>query len=643
VSGEAAGGVFEEARRELEGVCRRLADRPRMAVVRLLLMALEREEIVSMAYRQAQIADRLRRMPIPDDFRRLVERAVVWLWKDEEMHAVYARGALMRLGGVRLRLQALAQQMGGIVAGWATSVLHHATWRSAPLSRLAAGAITGAGRLAGKVPKEVNRQLRFLPFREFCLLNAELEKASWLSWDSLALLAERQGMVPEMLTDFHRVAEDEIRHKRVFEAIAACLTPDDGLVQRASARALADRIAEVSPHYLPHDLRPPCDNPIGSGGRVWCVAGAPGEDGRAALRRTLHEAGLADALRRRAAALGKAVGDLRVIVKACFMLGYDRRDPSPQTDPALIREMVDFFRGQGVVADVAVAESRNLYDHFFAGRSVREVAAYFGLNPEEGGFLRNGTEAVPYRLVDLSEEQRPHEYRRGMGQTTVAASWRDADFRVTFGKVRSHPTESALLALSNTEAVGGRTDQFLFAERQADRSTALMMILDDFPPHFAVLDCFADVPDGVVGMMGCPRPRQPRRFYAGADVLAVDCVAGRHLGWRSPDESPLVAAAGHWFGGWPEGVTVVGCDEPVAGWRGPYDNEWRSLLALLAMPTYVWGSGRGSLFVPEMDPEAFPAAKDTGRVCRGLRCTIRALLGLRPPAAGRPRRSGFPA
>src|SRR5262249_22720539 len=159
----------------------------------------EREEIVSMAYRQARVTGRLQRMPIPDAVRQLIEHAVVWLWKDEEMHAVYARGALLRLGGLRLRLDALIQQTGGIVAGWATAGLHHSRWTGAPLSRLGASLVTFAGRATGKVPQEIGRQLRYVPFRDFCLLNAELEMASWLSWDRLALLAERQGMMPEML------------------------------------------------------------------------------------------------------------------------------------------------------------------------------------------------------------------------------------------------------------------------------------------------------------------------------------------------------------------------------------------------------------------------------------------------------------
>jgi hypothetical protein len=615
------GSVFEEAQRELDQVQRALANRPREAVVRLLLMALEREEIVSMAYRQASIAARLRSMPLPEDVRRLIEHAVVWLWKDEEMHAVYARGALLRLGGLPTKLRALTQQMGGIVGGWATSVLHHTSWASAPVSRLGAQLVMLAGRAAGKVPREVGREMRHLPFREFCLHNAELEKASWLSWDNLALLAERQGMMPEMLTDFHRVAEDEIRHKRVFEAIADALTPEDQLAPGASTAALAARIAEVGSHFLPHELRPLGESPIGSGGRVWSVLGHAAETPRSVLRRTLVESGLAEVLRQRAVVLGKSVADLRVIVKTCFMLGYDRRDLSPVVEPGLIQELVDFLRAAGCT-QISVAENRNLYDQFVAGRSVREVAHYFGLEP------------AGFDLVDLSEDQQPHSYRRGIGQTTVAASWRDADFRLSFGKVRSHPIELALLGLGSLEAVGGRTDQFLFAERQASRYTALMMILTDFPAHFSVLDCFADVPDGVTGMMGCPRPKQPRRFYAGADVLAVDGVVGRHLGWRSPEESPLVRAASHWFGGWPDHVEVIGSDERIGGWRGPYCNEWSALLALLAAPAYVWGSGRGSLFLPLMDEAAFPPRRRAGFLLRNVRRMVRGLLGL-----GLPRRA----
>jgi uncharacterized protein (DUF362 family) len=480
--------------------------------------------------------------------------------------------------------------------------------------------ITLGGRLAGKVPREVGRQLRFLPFREFCLLNAELEKASWMSWDRLALLSESQQMMPEMIRDFHRVAQDEIQHLRVFEAIAAGLTDDDQLAAGETAEGMAARIAAVGPRFLPYARRGLTveQQPIGSGGKVWSLTGSQQEDKLITLARLFAQTDLAMALRHRADARGVTVADLHVVIKTCFMLGYHRRDMSPITDPELVQALVDLLREQGCT-NIAVAESRNIYDQFFEHRTVPEVAQYFGL--KEAG----------YRIADLSEDQQPHIYTRGMGQTTVASAWRNADFRISLGKVRSHPIEMALLSLGNLEGVGGRSDQFLFAERQADRSTALMMVLDDFPPHFSLLDCYENVPDGLAGMMGSFRPQQPRRLYAGIDPLALDCVVARHLGVSESNEASLLRAACHWFGGWPQQIEVVGCDQPIAGWRGPYASLWHSLLSLLAWPVYVWGSGRGTLFVPEMDPQAFPPLRPPGPWLRLKRWLVRRLLSLRLP------------
>ena len=93
-------------------------------------------------------------------------------------------------------------------------------------------------------------------------------------------------------------------------------------------------------------------------------------------------------------------------------------------------------------ADVAVVEAPNIYDRFYASRSVGEVARYFGL------------ESPSYRLVDLSTEQVPHAYRRGLAQGTVGRTWKEADFRISFGKMRSHPVELAYLSVGNVEWIG---------------------------------------------------------------------------------------------------------------------------------------------------------------------------------------------
>jgi Domain of unknown function (DUF362) len=275
-----------------------------------------------------------------------------------------------------------------------------------------------------------------------------------------------------------------------------------------------------------------------------------------------------------------------------------------------------FRRGLGC-GDVAVVESTNIYDQFYRNRTVHDVAAYFGY-------------ASPhYRLVDLATEQVPHTYGRGLAQYTIGRTWGDADFRISFSKMRSHAVEMVHLTIGNVEWLGARCDEFLFAERQAHRETAVMMLLDDFPPHYALLDGYEVAADGLMGVMGCPNPPSPRRFYAGADALAVDLVAGRHLGLARPNQSRILQAACHWFGDPTERLQVIGVDAPVRGWRSPYHTELTTLLSFFAYPVYQFGPGRGTLLVPEMDERAFPNIHPPGRWVQGTRKLLQILLGLR--------------
>jgi uncharacterized protein (DUF362 family) len=422
---------------------------------------------------------------------------------------------------------------------------------------------------------------------------------------------------PAMIDDFRRVQADEERHRRIFEALAEALDEQDRLVASETAASLARKIAVVGDVFLPPAHRGSnAENPIASGGPVWVLRGASSNEKLPLFRRLLAEAGLAHRVADRSRVLNKPPGELRVAIKAAFMLGYHRKDLAPITDPALLDELARCLRELGC-RDVALVEARNLYDRFYENRTVPAVAAYLGLDSPH------------YRVVDLSEEQVPHAYGRGMAQYSVGQTWREADFRITFGKLRSHPVDLLYLCVGNVEGVGARCDEFLFAERQAHRHTAIMMALDEFPPHFALLDAYDHAADGLVGMMGCPRPPAPRRLYAGADALAVDLVAARHTGLRDPRKSAMLRTAFYWFGDPIERTEVIGVDEPIAGWRDPYCNEWSTLLSFLSYPVYELGSGRGALFVPEMDVEAFPSIGGESRRLRLSRNALRALIGLR--------------
>lgn len=615
------GSVYDEFVRELAAGRRRYAGHPRRELMRLFLLALEREELVSVGYREDLMLARLAAMPIPRETRELIHRALVWVWRDEAMHALYIRGAILKLHDPLLTARAFLRQAAGALGGWAGSVRQHVPWSKAPLARAAATLVTWAGVVAGQVPRDVRDHLRYRPFRDFCLFNVDAERTAEVCWQRIVELATGQAdLAAALLPSFARVREDEERHGRVFAILAEALDGQDRPAEAVTADDLARRLGEVGEAFLPRArrARAASENPVGSGGPVWVAHGSGPAEKLPTLRRLLDDAGLAALLAERAARLGKAVGELRVAVKPSFMLGYHRKDLSPMTDAALLEELAVALRAAGCV-DVAVVEGTNIYDRFYRNRSVAEVARYFGIRSDR------------YRLVDLAAEQVPNEYFRGVGQETVGRTWSEADFRITFGKMRSHPFEQALLTVGNLEWVGARCDEFVFVERQAQRETAVMMLVDGFPPHFALLDAYENVPDGLLGVMGCPRPRAVHRLYAGADALAVDVVAARHMGLARPRDSSMLREACNWFGDPSSALEVRGVDAPIPGWRGPCHDDLSAMLTFFSHTVYSVGSARGRFFVPEMDVAAFPPLEPESPALRLVRRVVRRLVGLSHP------------
>jgi uncharacterized protein (DUF362 family) len=612
------GAVFDEFVRQLAAWEKKYAGRPRDHMVRLCLLALEREELVSIAYREEHIAARLAKMPLSEDVRHIIRHALMWAWKDEEMHAIYIRGAIFRLGSRRLRATAFARQLAGCLGGWSSSVLQHLRWKEAPLSRFLASTLTTLGSLTGQVPEDVKKFLDYGTFRDFCQFNVDAERTAEACWKAMSQLAQEVSQLPpRSAEDFRRVRQDELNHEQIFSIVAEALDEQDRMRPGESAASLMQKISAVGEFFVPHRERAG-SSPLGKGGKVWVEQVPASANKREAFRRFLETTGLAQALDQRRNELRKTQGEITVAIKAAFMLGYHRDDLSPLTDPQLLEELAIFLRSCGC-GDIAIGEGCNLYDTFYRNRAVRDVASYFGLN------------SPYYRIVDFTEEQTPHMYARGFGSSSVAETWKNADFRITFGKMRSHPVEMVYLCLGNMEGTGPRNDEFLFPERQAHRETSVMMILTDFPPDYALLDAFENAPDRILGVIGSPRPRHPRRFYAGHDTIAVDIVAASHVGLPHALKGNFLRAAIHWFGNPSATTQVIGCNEPIAEWKSPYHNDISSLLSLIAYPVFQFGSGRGSLFLPEMDEKAFPFLQRAGLLTQMGRKAIRTLLGFKKP------------
>ena len=598
-------------------MAKKYAGRPADELSALLLVALEREQLVSSAYRNDTIAARLADLPFEPSMKELLTQAIGWAWKDEQMHAVYTRGLLLKFGSPLIRAQTFAAQISGAIGGWSASVVNHGRFLRAPLSVSLATVVTWSGRVSGKVPRSVRDKLKHLSLAAFCEMQVDAEETAAMGWARAAEVAAlldgtRRAAAPE----FARMSRHEAEHRDVFGAIARALDGDAVGKNLTTADVAAD-VGRAGDFFLPRALRPAelSSHPFGKGGEVHVVAGTERDDKRAELRKIIEAAGLVRVLDDRARATGKALGAMTVLIKPSFMFGYLPAGTCVITDPDLVDALAKWLRERGV-GDVVVAEGRNVFDAFVANRGVANVAQLLGYRSENS------------RLADLSADRVPHEYRRGMAVDAIAREWRDADVRICFAKLRSHPTDLTHLSLGATQNAGAALEDFLFLERQAHRDTALLMPLTDFPPHFSVLEGWDSAADGMVGVIACRKPPTPRRLYAGEDTLAVDIVATRHMDVPDPRTSALIDAACLWFGDPTSAIRVVGCDVPIAGWRGPYHNEWYSLLQLVAFPVWELASGRGAAFVPRMDRAAHPPLHRESLRFRLWRGFVRAIVGM---------------
>lgn len=275
-----------------------------------------------------------------------------------------------------------------------------------------------------------------------------------------------------------------------------------------------------------------------------------GSDKLAALDRVLERAGFFEAVERRREALGKAKDALRIAIKPNLMFMYSPEDRSTFTDPELVEHLVDRLLDRGY-RDVVVVEAQSAYGNFFHGREVPRVA-------EVAGYAPRGR----YRIVDLTAEKVPHRFEGPLGEHPVGPTWRDADFRVSFAKNKTHTWAWYTLTIKNI--YGALAEQDKIAEYHFRREIYYPTIdmLVAFPVHFALIDAHLSA-DGPFGIFADKHPNPTETVIGGESPLAVDWVGASKMG-LDPMQSRYMQLAVQAFGR-PE-PTAEGDTSPYAPW-----------------------------------------------------------------------------
>lgn len=310
-----------------------------------------------------------------------------------------------------------------------------------------------------------------------------------------------------------------------------------------------------------------------------------GEDKFEALDQVLIQSEFYEVLDRRWQELGKERADFLIAVKPNIMMAYSREDPSTITDPELVEYLIDQLAQRGF-GNAAVVESQNVYGNWFHHRDVVTVANHFGYTGKN------------YRIVDLTEEKVPYEYDGRLERHWVGPTWRDADFRISFAKNKTHVSSYTTLTLKNLYGCLPLQNKFKEYHKVREFDWPTIETLKHFPCHFGLIDAFWSA-DGLLGLKADYSPRHTKTIIGGENIIAVEWVGAKKMG-LDPFVSRIFALATTAFG-MPE-VSWEGDQSVYEGWVNVPDLLDKMLD--IGEEYYTYANWLGFIS-SEMDP-AFP-------------------------------------
>jgi uncharacterized protein (DUF362 family) len=280
-------------------------------------------------------------------------------------------------------------------------------------------------------------------------------------------------------------------------------------------------------------LAKPPVNPVNTGPTT--VAVFKGDDKFALLDQVLETTKFFDILEESCRKSGKAKEDFKVVIKPNFMFMHSKQDISTYTDPALVEGLVDRIAARGF-PNLTLVEAQSTYGNYYENREVLKVAQYVGYSLNKN-----------YRIVDLTEEMVDYDYGGRLGKHSVGPTWRDADFRISFAKNKTHTFCHYTLTLKNIYGTLPMQDKLKEYHTKREYDWPTIESMKHFWVHFGLIDAFTSA-DGDFGVIVDPEPNDTRTIIGGENLMAVDWVGAKKMGLNPDDPQvgrflPLAVAA----------------------------------------------------------------------------------------------------
>jgi uncharacterized protein (DUF362 family) len=249
--------------------------------------------------------------------------------------------------------------------------------------------------------------------------------------------------------------------------------------------------------------------------------------------------------------------EFRIVIKPDLGL-YDHGSPTG-TDPALVEALIMLLHRRGYTR-VAIGSARDGSGGWLENREplvLAELVGYHFVTPDD----------QPYEVLDFSDDQVPAPFAPGsvLAGSTIGSAWGDANFRISFAKVKTDDEHGFVLGAESLCDVLPLGDKHLHYRHRMRPPDVCVALLTSLPPHFALLDAVRCSH----GQLGSRHPRQFQAdtLIASDSLLLADWVACSKMG-IDPAASPVNAAALAAFG-LPSPRRVVGSLAPWQDWVNP--------------------------------------------------------------------------
>lgn len=242
-----------------------------------------------------------------------------------------------------------------------------------------------------------------------------------------------------------------------------------------------------------------------------------GEEKFKLLDQVLEETKFFEILEKKYVETKKSKDDFSVVIKPNFMYLHHKKDISTYTDPELVEALVNKIAEKGF-PNITLVEAQSTLGNYYKNREVVKVAQYVGYSTDKN-----------YKIVDLTEEMVPYDYGGRLGKHFVGPTWRDADFRISFAKNKTHVFCHYTLTLKNiygTLPMQNKLKEY-HTKREYDWPTIESM--KHFPVHFGLIDGIYSA-DGQFGVIVDPTPNHTKTIIGGENLIAVDWVGAKKMG-----------------------------------------------------------------------------------------------------------------